>query len=92
MAKKVLVISTSPRLNSNSDQLAQEFAKGAREAGHEVEEIRLRDKEIAFCKGCLACLKIGTCVIKDDAVEIAKKMGEAEVIAFNNNVPLPEKS
>ena len=38
MSKRVLVISTSPRKDSNSDALAEEFAKGAREAGHEVEE------------------------------------------------------
>ncbi len=35
--KKVLVISTSPRVRSNSDALADEFVRGAREAGHDVE-------------------------------------------------------
>ena len=32
--KKVLIISTSPRSNSNSEALAKAFAKGAEEAGH----------------------------------------------------------
>ena len=32
--------------------------------------------------GCLACQSAGQCVIQDDAVEIAEKMGRAEVIAF----------
>ena len=41
MAKKVVVISTSLRANSNSDKLAQEFAEGAKQAGHEVEYISL---------------------------------------------------
>ena len=35
--KKVLIISASPRKGGNSDILCDEFAKGAREAGHEVE-------------------------------------------------------
>jgi multimeric flavodoxin WrbA len=80
--KKVLIIKTSPRKGGNSDQLAEHFAKGAREAGHEVEEVTLADKEIHFCKGCLACVKTLRCVQKDDAVEICAKMREAEVIAW----------
>ena len=81
-AKNVLVISTSLRSNSNSEALADAFARGAAEAGHMVEKISLRGKEIAFCRGCLACLKTGSCVIRDDAIEIAQKMCSAEVIAF----------
>lgn len=82
MNKKVLVISTSIRNNSNSEALADSFAKGAEEAGNQVEKISLRDKKISFCKGCLACLKAGKCIIRDDALEIAEKMHDAEVIAF----------
>ena len=35
-----------------------------------------------FCKGCFACQKLGHCVIKDDAVEIAAKMHDADVLVF----------
>lgn len=82
MSKKVLVITSSLRKGGNSDTLAEAFAKGAKEAGNDVEIVSLADKTIGFCKGCLTCLKTRECVIKDDTVEIAKKMGEAEVIAF----------
>ena len=41
MAKKVLIISTSLRGGSNSDILANECAKGAKEAGHDVELLSL---------------------------------------------------
>lgn len=82
MSKKVLVISTTLRNNGNSQVLAQEFAKGADAAGNQVEIISLKDKTINFCKGCMACEKNQVCAIKDDAVEIAAKMRQAEVIAF----------
>ncbi len=42
--KKILVISSSLRRNSNSDALAEAFAKGAAEAGNEVETITLKGK------------------------------------------------
>lgn len=80
--KKVLIISASLRKNSNSDLLAQQFAKGAQEAGHQVETIFLREKNIQFCTGCMACLKAPRCVIQDDANAIVEKMGNADVICF----------
>lgn len=82
MSKKVLVITSSLRKGGNSDTLAEYFAKGAKEAGNEVEIISLADKTIGFCKGCLACGKTQKCVINDDAVEIAEQMKNAETIVF----------
>ena len=66
MNKKIVVISTSIRANSNSEALAKSFADGASYAGNEVEFITLKDKQIVFCKGCLVCQQTGNCVIKDD--------------------------
>ena len=83
MSKRVLVISTSLRGDSNSDLLAQQFAQGARQAGHEVEVISLAGKDIRFCKGCLACQTTGRCVIHDDADAIVQeKMLHADVLVF----------
>ena len=45
MNKKVLIISSSPRKDGNSETLAAAFAKGAREAGNQVETVYLR-KEV----------------------------------------------
>ena len=42
----------------------------------------LRGKNIAFCRGCLACQTLGRCVIDDDAVAITEKMQHADVIVF----------
>ena len=80
--KKVLVISSSLRSNSNSELLAASFADGAKTAGHEVEIVSLRGKEIKFCIGCLACQKTQRCVMHDDADTIREKMLHADVLVF----------
>ena len=80
--KKVIVISTSLRAGSNSQVLAEQFAEGAKSAGNEVEFITLRGKEIKFCMGCLACQKIGKCVIRDDVNDIMDKVLEADVVCW----------
>ena len=82
MSKKILVNSTSLRKDSNSQALAEAFAKGAESAGNEAELISLRGKQISFCRGCFACLKRGRCVIEDDAPAIVEKMHGAQVLAF----------
>ena len=82
MCKNVLILSSSPRKGGNSETLAAAFAKGAQEAGNQVETVYLREMQYGFCKGCLACQKLGHCVIKDDAVEIATKMHDADVLGF----------
>ncbi|WP_050698193.1 flavodoxin family protein [Anaeromassilibacillus senegalensis] len=82
MSKQILIISTSPRKGGNSDALAEAFARGAREAGQQVEKICLYDKTIGFCKGCLVCQKTQRCVIRDDADVIAQKMRVADTIVF----------
>ncbi len=84
--KNVLIISSSPRKNGNSETLAAAFAKGATEAENKVETVHLREKQINFCHGCMACAKLGHCVIKDDAVEIAEKMHDADVLVFASPV------
>jgi multimeric flavodoxin WrbA len=82
MSKNVLIISTSPRKNGNSETLADAFAKGAADAGNTVEKVSLYDKTISFCKGCLVCQKTGRCVIRDDADTVAQKMLTADVLVF----------
>lgn len=82
MPKKILILSTSPRKGGNSDILADEFARGAHDAGHQVEKVSLHDKTIGFCRGCLACQQNQRCVIRDDMDTITQKMHDAEVIVF----------
>ena len=79
---KVLIITTSLRAKSNSDILAEKLIAGAKVAGHEVEQISLKGKTIKYCIGCLACQKTQKCIQKDDAIEIAEKMKNADTLVF----------
>lgn len=86
MPKNVLIVTASLRAGSNSDELAQAFARGARDAGHSVEVVSLKDKTLTFCQGCLACQKTQTCVIRDDAADIAEKVSSADAVVFASPV------
>ena len=44
----ILVISTSLRPHSNSDILTERLVAGARDAGHQVEQISLKGKELKY--------------------------------------------
>ncbi len=82
MRKQVIVLSTGFRKNGNSDRMAQEFVKGAKEAGHEVEQICLSGQRLECCRGCFACQKTMKCVIQDDVAGILQKLKSADVVAF----------
>lgn len=86
MAKKLLIVTSSLRKGSNSDLLADAFAKGAEEAGNTVETISLKEKEIRYCIGCLACQETGRCVLADDVPEIMEKVRNADTVAFASPV------
>ena len=83
MAKKVLVLSSSPRRGGNSDRLCDRFMAGAQQAGHEVEKMFLKDRRIGYSTGCGACYGgAGPCPQKDDAAGVIGKMVEADVIVM----------
>lgn len=83
MKKKVLILSSSPRRNGNSDTLCDEFMRGAIENGHKAEKIFLGDKTIHYCTGCSTCsLYNKPCPQKDDAAGIIEKMIAADVIVM----------
>lgn len=80
--KKVVIISSSLRNGSNSEILAHEVEKGIKDAGNEVEFISLKDKNIKFCLGCLACQKTHKCVQSDDMSDLVIKIKNADVLVF----------
>lgn len=87
MSKKVLIISSSPRKNGNTELLCQSFAKGARQQGHSVVEIYLNEKHIDFCDGCAYCEKHpGKCTHHDDMAEIIVELIKCDVVVFASPV------
>lgn len=82
MSKKVLILSGSPRKEGNSDLLCDQFYRGAKETGNEVEKISLREKTIGFCIACYACKKTKKCFQKDDMTEILEKIIAADIIVM----------
>lgn len=84
---KILILHGSARRNGVTGQLADEFARGAKDAKHKVSKIELKEKEIKDCMGCGACQKNGgNCVQKDDMSAIYKEMLNSDVIVFASPV------
>lgn len=80
--KDIVILSSSPRKGGNSDTLCDRFMQGALEAGHKVEKIALREKNLHPCLGCGACQKTHACVQKDDMAAILARLIEADVIVM----------
>ncbi len=84
---KILAISGGFK-NGSNDAMAREALMGAKEAGAEVEFIRLLDLNLKPCMGCVACTNSlikggnGDCVIKDDMEWLDNKMLDADGIIF----------
>lgn len=81
--KKMLVLLGSPRKNGNTEKLAVSFAEGAREAGAEVDFIRLSEQSIKPCVDCRKCWETGKhCVIEDDMETVYTAIDDADVLVF----------
>jgi len=80
--KNVLIINSTYRKGGNSEVLAEQFKKGAEEAGNTVNEISLRDIDLKFCIGCLSCQKTGKCVLHDSMNELLPLVRNADVLVF----------
>lgn len=83
---KVLGIVGSPRKAGNTEIMLKEALKAAQEAGAEVELLRLAEKKIRPCDGCLSCGVTGKCKIDDDLMAVFKKMTEADGIIIASPV------
>ena len=80
---KVTILNGSPRRNGNTEIMAKEFERGAKEAGHEVTLINLAGKNISGCLGCQYCFSHdGECVQKDDMGDILKVLDETDLVVF----------
>ena len=79
---KILVITGSPRKNGNSNTLAENFIKGAKEAGHNVIRFDSAFKNVHPCIACNKCSMNGECVYKDDFEFIRENIIDSDAVVF----------
>ncbi len=79
---KIVVLEGSPNKNGSSNLLAEQFIRGAKEAGHSVQAIDVAHANIRPCTGCIHCGYEGPCVQKDDVSEIRQKILDADMMVF----------
>lgn len=81
---KIIAIIGSPRKKGNTYSVVERLRKQLEQydTGLDFEYIFLADQNLQMCKGCFNCIAQGAdkCPIKDDRIEIEKKMLEADGI------------
>ena len=66
---KITVITGSPRKEGTTALLAQEFIKGAEEAGHDIFRFDAAFEKIAPCLACGCCYSGQTVCVQNDSME-----------------------
>lgn len=79
---KIVILQGSPNKKGSTDVLAEQFRKGAEEAGHTVQRFDLTDLQIRPCTGCVSCGYEGPCVQKDENQIIRQAVLEVDMIVF----------
>lgn len=83
---KVTVIWSSPNMDGLTASAKEQYIKGLKNAGTEVEEIHLNKRILEHCRACGngwgTCNKVGTCLIKDDFEDIYKRLSESDGIVW----------
>ena len=79
---KISLLTGSPHVHGSTNTLAESFASGAVEAGHDVQQINAAKADIHPCTGCLACGYNGPCVRKDDMEQIGPAILASDMIVF----------
>ena len=77
MKMKIIVLEGSPNQHGSSNMLADNFIRGAEEAGHTVKVIDAAHADIHPCIGCIHCGYEGPCVQKDDVEKFRQDILEA---------------
>ena len=87
MAKKVLILSGSPRRHGNSDTLCEQFMKGAQEVGNDVKYYFISDLRINYCFACYYCKSHdGICCQHDYMNTLMADILDADVLVFSSPV------
>lgn len=79
---KIVVLEGSPNRRGSSNLLADEFIRGAKEAGHAVEVIDAAHADLRPCAGCVRCGYEGPCAQKDDMELFRRQILAADMLVF----------
>lgn len=80
----ILGISGSPIPNSNTDRAVQYILEAT---GMEYEFVKLSTLTMEPCRACLGCKENNTCVVRDDARELAEKFRAAPAFVLGAFTP-----
>lgn len=79
---KIVILQGSPNINGSTAILTDEFARGAREAGHSVERIDVTRADVAPCTGCVRCGYEGPCIQHDGMDAVRPSILSADMVVF----------
>lgn len=79
---EILMIESSPHKKGSSNLLAENFIRGAEEAGHSVSVFDAGHAAIAPCKGCDFCGMSGPCSQKDDMEKLRDMFLKTDMAVF----------
>ena len=79
---RIVVLQGSPNVNGSTALMVEEFARGARGAGHDVERVDVARLDVAPCTGCVACGYEGPCAQHDDMGELRGAILSADMVVF----------
>lgn len=79
----IVILRGSPNRDGSTAILCEEFARGARQAGHAVERIDVAQADVRPCTGCVACgYGARPCVQRDGMAAILEKILAADVLVL----------
>ncbi len=84
--KKIVIFNGSPRSDGNTISLLNLVAKGARDAGAEVEFYILFKMKFMACQGCFGCRTQSACVIQDELSDALQKVIEADAVVVGSPI------
>ena len=81
---KIMTVLGSPKMDGNT---AGALAMLEREIGgaHEIDRVNLPEMDVMGCQGCYACQQKpneASCVVRDDATDVLKRIVEADAIIY----------
>lgn len=79
---KIIALQGSPNIDGSTAILVEEFARGAREAGHAVERVDVARLDVRPCTGCVACGYEGPCVQRDGMGAVRSSLLAADMIVL----------